>query len=356
MSLLDHERRATLPGPGRSRGDDPSPYDRFAERCLAGGMLSRPEARSILGAPDEALPALLRSAFRVREQFWGRRVKLCLLKNARSGLCPEDCGYCSQSAVSSADIESYRLLPHEQVVAGAENAVARGARRYCMVTSGRGPSERDIDQLCDVTREIKQRHPELEICVSLGLMDEAQARRLAASGVGWVNHNLNTSERFYPRICSTHTYADRVATVLAAKRAGLHTCCGGIIGMGEEDEDVLDLGFALRELGVDSLPLNFLHAIPGTPLGDRPAVGAGRALRALCLMRFLNPAADIRAAGGRERTLGEWQSLVLYPANSIFIDGYLTTPGQAAAEARRMVEALGFELECEESGLGTATQ
>src|SRR5262249_14985953 len=153
---------------------------------------------------------------------------------------------------------------------------------------------------CDVTREIKQRHPELEICVSLGLMDEGQARRLAAAGVGWVNHNLNTSERFYPRICSTHTYADRVATVRAAQRAGLHTCCGGIIGMGEEDEDVLDLGFALRELGVDSLPLNFLHAIPGTPLGDRTAVDPGRALRALCLMRFLNPAADIRAAGGRE--------------------------------------------------------
>jgi biotin synthase len=324
--------------------------DRFhglAERSLAGETLDRHEALAVLRTPDEELPELLHAAFRVRERRWGRRVKLCLLKNARSGLCPEDCGYCSQSAVSGADIDSYRMLPHEQLVDGAENAVRRGARRYCMVTSGRGPSDRDLDQLCAVTREIKLRHPDLEICVSLGLMDDAQAARLAGAGVGWVNHNLNTSERFYPRICSTHTYADRVATVLAAKRAGLHTCCGGIIGMGEDDEDVVELGLALRELGVDSLPLNFLHPIAGTPLGERPITEAGRALRALCLMRFLNPDADIRAAGGRERTLGDWQSLVLYPANSIFIDGYLTTPGQAAALACRMVEGLGFELESE---------
>jgi biotin synthase len=214
-----------------------------------------------------------------------------------------------------------------------------------MVTSGRGPSERDLDHLCSATREIKREHPGLEICVSLGLMDDAQARRLAAAGVGWVNHNLNTSERFYARVCSTHTYADRVATVLAAKRAGLRTCCGGIIGMGEESEDVVDLALALREIGVDSLPLNFLIPIPGTPLGERPTLDPGRALRALCLMRLTNPTADIRAAGGRERTFGAWQSLALYAASSIFVNGYLTTPGQIPAEARRMVEELGFEIE-----------
>ncbi len=326
-----------------------SAYGAFAERALAGEALSRAEARSVLTAPDEDLAELLRAAFVVRERHWGRRVKVCVLQNARSGLCPEDCGYCSQSKVSAADIDTYRLLPRERLIAGAEAAIARGARRYCMVTSGRGPSERDLDELCAVTREIKAAHPELEICVSLGLLDEAQARRLAEAGVGWVNHNLNTSERFYSRICSTHTYADRVATVRAAQRAGLHTCCGGIIGMGEEDEDVIDLAFALRELQVDSLPLNFLLPIPGTPLEGRPLVDPARALRALCLMRFLNPAADIRAAGGRERALGDWQGLALYPANSIFVNGYLTTPGQAAAEAQRMVESLGFELEVDEA-------
>jgi biotin synthase len=218
-----------------------------------------------------------------------------------------------------------------------------------MVTSGRGPSERDIEQLCAATRDIKKTHPDLEICVSVGLMGDGEATRLAAAGVGWVNHNLNTSERFYPKICSTHTYADRVATVQAAQRAGLNTCCGGIIGMGEDDEDVVDLAFALRALRVDSLPVNFLLAIDGTPLGHRPTTQATRALKALCLMRFLNPHADIRAAGGRERTLGDWQALALYPANSIFVNGYLTTPGQAAVEAQRMVASVGFVLEVEES-------
>jgi len=328
-------------------GHEPTdhPYAAFAERALDGEALSRDEARAVLATPDDRLADLLRAAFAVRERRWGRRVKVCVLQNARSGLCPEDCGYCSQSKVSTADIETYRLMPREQLVAAADAAVARGARRYCMVTSGRGPSERDLDELCAVTREIKATHPQLEICVSLGLMDDAQARRLAEAGVGWVNHNLNSSERFYPKICTTHTYADRVATVRAAQRAGLHTCCGGIIGMGEDDEDVIDLAFALRELRVDSLPLNFLLPIGGTPLEARPTTHAARALRALCLMRFLNPVADIRAAGGRERTLGDWQSLALYPANSIFVNGYLTTPGQAAAEAQRMVASLGFELE-----------
>ena len=320
-------------------------FDAFAERSLAGEPLSRAEAHAVLRSSDAVLVDLLRAAFRVRERTWGRRVKVCVLQNARSGLCPEDCGYCSQSSRSAADIDTYRLMPAEQLVSAAEAAVGRGARRYCMVTSGRGPSDRDLDQLCAATGEIKRRHPGLEICVSAGLMDEAQARRLAAAGVGWINHNLNTSERHYPAICTTHTYADRVATVLAAKAAGLHTCSGGIIGMGETDDDVVDLAFALRALAVDSLPLNFLLPIPGTPLGDLPVVEPGRALRALCLMRLLNPEADVRAAGGRERTLGGWQSLVLYPANSIFVQGYLTTPGQAAAEARAMVESLGFTVE-----------
>lgn len=322
-----------------------SRFQALADRALSGEVLDRGAARAVLTADDAELQDLLEAALRVRERRWGRRVKVCMLQNARSGLCPEDCGYCSQSKVSTADIDTYTLRTRAQLIEGAHAATARGARRYCMVTSGRGPSDRDIDELCAATRAIKSEFPDLEICVSLGLMDAGKASRLATAGVGWVNHNLNTSERFHPEICSTHGYADRVATVRAVKSAGLRVCCGGIIGMGEEEDDVIDLGLALRELGVDSLPLNFLHPIAGTPLGDRPAVSPGRALRSLCLMRFLNPDADIRAAGGRERTLGEWQALALYPANSIFVDGYLTTPGQAADQAREMVERLGFELE-----------
>ncbi len=327
--------------------DAPTAYTRYAERALAGAPPSRDDLRTLLGAPDEDLRDMLLAAFRVRERFFGRRVKLCLLRNARSGLCPEDCHYCSQSVVSTAEIATYRLQPHESLVAGARAAVERGARRYCMVTSGRGPSGRDIDHLTAATRAIKAAHPDLEICVSLGLMDETQARRLKAAGVGWVNHNLNTSERFHPEICTTHTYADRVATVRAVQRAGLSTCCGGIIGMGETDDDVVELALALRELRVDSLPVNFLLPIAGTPLAGRASVTAVKGLKALCAFRFANPASEIRAAGGRERSFGDWQALALYPANSIFIDGYLTTAGLAAEPARDMIASLGFTVETE---------
>ena len=324
-----------------------SRYAVFAERALAGEALSRDEAHAVLRTRDDDLRDLLLAAFQVRERHWGRQVKLCMLRNARSGLCPEDCHYCSQSAVSNAPIDTYRLMPTEELIDGARAAVARGARRYCMVTSGRGPSARDIGQLGTATRAIKSEYPDLEICVSLGIMNEAQARDLKAAGVGWVNHNLNTSERFHPEICTTHTYADRVGTIQAVKRAGMKVCCGGIMGMGEGDEDIVDLAFALRELGVDSLPLNFLLSIDGTPLEGRGDVSATRALRALCLMRFTNPASDIRAAGGRERNLGAWQGLALYPANSVFVEGYLTTPGLATAPTRVLVETMGFTVEGE---------
>jgi len=322
-------------------------YAVHAERALAGTLPSRTEALELLRTPDDDLRELLLAAYEVRQRHWGRQVKLCMLRNARSGLCPEDCHYCSQSAVSTAAIDTYRLMPTDELVEGAHAAVARGARRYCMVTSGRGPSARDIDQLSSATRAIREAYPELEICISAGIMDEAQARELKAAGVGWVNHNLNTSARFHPEICTTHTYGDRVGTVRAVKRAGLSVCCGGIIGMGEDDEDVVDLAFALRELEVDSLPLNFLLSIDGTPLAGRGVMSPTRALRALCLMRFTNPASDIRAAGGRERNLGDWQGLVLYPANSVFVEGYLTTAGLATAPTRQLVEAMGFVVEGE---------
>ena len=326
--------------------DEPrSTYAAHAERALAGAVPTHDELLAVLRAPDDDLRDLLLAAFRVREHFFGRDVKLCLLRNARSGLCPEDCHYCSQSAISTAAIDTYRLLPHESLVEGARAAVARGARRYCMVTSGRGPSSRDIDQLGAATRAIKAEFPSLEICVSLGLMDESQARALKAAGVGWVNHNLNTSERHHPAICTTHTYADRIATVRAVQRAGMSTCCGGIIGQGESEDDVVDLALALRDLGVDSLPVNFLLPIPGTPFERQASVTATQGLKALCAFRFANPSSEIRAAGGREHSLGAWQALALYPANSIFIDGYLTTPGLAAEPARAMVESLGFRVE-----------
>jgi biotin synthase len=317
----------------------------LADAVLRGERISRDTALDLLAAPDDFLRGLLWAAFRIREASFGRRVKICVLQNARSGLCPEDCRYCSQSSVSTAEIPRYRLLSEDALVDGARHAVRSGARRYCMVTSGRGPSEPDIARLSDAARRIKREFPDVELCVSIGLTSEEQARKLKAAGVGWVNHNLNTSERFHARICTTHDFADRVRTVRNVKAAGLSTCCGGIVGMGESDEDVVDLALALRDLAVDSLPVNFLHPIEGTPLEGANFLDPVRALKALCVFRFTNPQAEIRAAGGRERNLREWQALALYPANSIFVRGYLTTPGQSPDEARRMIEEMGFEME-----------
>src|SRR5215468_2373460 len=319
--------------------------DDVADLVLGGGEIDRPAARRILAASDDEVPDLLRATARVRERHHGRRVKLCLLRNARSGLCPEDCHYCSQSAISDAAIPRYRLDSVDELLAASRRAVRAGARRFCMVTSGRGPSANDVDRFTTAARRIKAEHPGLELCVSLGLMEEDQARALKAAGIDFVNHNLNTSERFHPEICTTHSYADRVRTVENVRRAGLSTCCGGILGMGEDDADVIDLAFALRELRVDSLPVNFLIPIEGTPFSDYRELTPMRCLRALCLFRLTSPAAEIRVAGGRELNLGWFQPLALYVANSIFVDGYLTTPGQAYADAHRMVEEMGFEVE-----------
>lgn len=320
-------------------------FSRLATTSLAGDRLSRNDALAVLQTEDRDLSALLDAAFRVREKFFGRKVKICVLQNARSGLCPEDCHYCSQSSISQAPIDKYKLLSTQELCDGARRAAEAGARRYCMVTSGRGPADRDIDHLTRATRRIKAEFPEMEICVSLGLVSAPQARRLKDAGVGWVNHNLNSSRRFYPEICTTHTYDDRVETVKNVKQAGLSTCSGGIVGMGETDDDVIELAYAVRALGIDSVPVNFLYPIDGTPLGPRKDFNPVRGLKALCLMRFLNPRSEIRMAAGRELYLGKWSGLAFYPANSIFVEGYLTTPGQDADAAHRLIEEAGFEVE-----------
>jgi biotin synthase len=231
------------------------------------------------------------------------------------------------------------------LVASARRAAATGAQRYCMVVSARGPSARDVAHFARAARAIRAELPHLELCVSLGIMAEAQAAELRRAGIDYVNHNLNTSRRFYPAICSTHTYEDRVATVEHTARVGMGTCSGVIVGMGESHDDLFDVAVHLRALGVMSLPVNFLHPIDGTPLGDRPPPSAADCLRALALFRLTNPRAEIRAAGGRERCLGAAQGLTLFAANSLFVEGYLTTSGQGRDEALAMIRELGFEVE-----------
>lgn len=316
----------------------------LAGAVLEGRNCSRAGALDILRSDDLELLPLLDAAFAIRRHFFGLRVQLYYLQNARSGLCPEDCNYCSQSRISTADIPRYPLLSQEELLAGARRAHEMGAKTYCIVTSGRGPSAREVDAVAAAVREIKATLP-LRICCCLGILKDGQAEDLREAGVDRFNHNLNTSERYHEKICSTHTYQDRVQTVQRVKDSGIEACCGGIVGMGERDEDVVDLAFALRELEVASIPVNFYHPTPGTPLAHLWELNPRRCLRILSLFRFVNPSSEIRIAGGRELHLGPLQPLGLYPANSIFVSDYLTTAGQSAEEDRRMIEALGFEIE-----------
>jgi biotin synthase len=291
-----------------------------------------------------ALLPLLHAAFAPRERHFGRRVMVHVLNNVQSGLCPEDCGYCSQSRDSSAAIRKYPMKDRERILEEAESAAKRGASRYCMVLSGRGPTLETTRRLADVIREVKRRFP-IEVCVSAGLLEEEHARILADAGLDRFNHNLNTSESHYPKICSTHTYADRLRTLRTARDSGIGLCSGLILGMGETSRDVVEVALELRGLEVPSIPVNFLIPIDGNPVRDDGSLTPERCLRALCLMRLVNPRAEIRVAGGREGHLRGLEALCLWPANSLFVEGYLTTRGDPVETTYRMIRDAGFEVE-----------
>jgi biotin synthase len=316
----------------------------LADKALRDELLTREESLAVLQTPDFHLLELLQAAFRVRERYFGKTVRLQMLLNAKSGACQEDCGYCSQSAVSTAPIERYGLLSRDEMMTGARRAAAAKAQRYCIVISGRSPLDREIADIASAVRSIKQEVP-IQICCSLGLLNQHQANDLKAAGVDRINHNLNTSEAYHSSICTTHTFQDRLATIQHARTAGLEICSGGIVGMGERDEDLIDLAMALREVKPDSIPINTFHPASGTPLEDCAPLTPQRCLKALCLFRFLHPRTELRIAGGREHNLRSLQPLALYPADSVFVNGYLTTPGQPAAEVWRMIEDLGFQIQ-----------
>ncbi|MEO1068898.1 MAG: biotin synthase BioB [Cyanobacteria bacterium J06638_6] len=322
----------------------PADWNSLADLSLAGEVLSREQAHAVLAAPDTELLDQLAAAYRVRRQYWGNRVRLHFLLNAQSGLCPEDCHYCSQSKISSAEIEKYPFMAQEKILAAAERANTLKAGTFCMVISGRSPSERVFGEVLEAVRQVKAHYP-MTICACLGLLDETQTQQLAAAGVDRVNHNLNTSENNHGNICTTHTFDDRLATLQAVQSAGMTTCSGGIFGLGETADDIIDMALALRRLAVTSVPLNFLIPIPGTPFADRQELNPRQCLRILCLYRLLLPSQELRIAGGREVQLRQLQPLGLYAANSIFVGDYLTTPGQAAQADYAMIRDAGFVLE-----------
>lgn len=319
-------------------------YSAIAEFSLSGGLIDRPTAKSILNAPDVLLLEQLSAAYKVRHHYWSNRVRLHFLLNAQSGLCPEDCNYCSQSKISTAEIEKYPLIAQEKILQAADRAARLQAGTFCMAISGRSPSESVFNQVLAAFEAVKNKH-DLKICACLGLLSEEQTQRLAAVGVDRVNHNLNTSANHHENICSTHTFSDRVATLKNVQKAGITTCSGGILGMNESDEDIIDLAYSLRELDVTSVPINFLIPIEGTPLATINQLNPRRCLRILNLFRFILPQQEIRIAGGREVHLRSLQVMGLYPANSIFVGDYLTTIGQSASKDLEMIQDAGFVLE-----------
>jgi len=319
-------------------------YARLAEQALADEAPSADEALWLLDGDDVELLPLLQAAFEPRKKYFGRKVMVQVLNNVQNGLCPEDCGYCSQAKGSESGIRKYPIKSDEEILKEAEQAARAGASRYCLALSGRGPTIERTRKLANVIRQVKDRYP-IEVCLTAGLIGDEHAEILAEAGLDRLNHNLNTSESHYEKICSTHSYADRLATIETAARHGLETCSGIIMGMGEASHDLVDVGFRLRELAVPSIPVNFLVPIDGNRVTSDGTLTPERCLRALAVMRLINPRAEIRAAGGREGHLRSLGALALWPANSLFVEGYLTTRGDAVSDTYRLIRDAGFEVE-----------
>lgn len=317
---------------------------KLAEQIVQGYSIKPEEALAILQSDDAELLTVMQAAYRIRREYYGNKVKLNMIVNAKSGMCPEDCGYCSQSIVSEAPIEKYAWLTKEKILEGARESIRRKAGTYCIVASGRRPSNREMEHVVEAVKEIRAT-TDLKVCCCLGFLSEQHAAQLAEAGVHRYNHNLNTSKDNYANITTTHTYDQRVETVKQATTSGMSPCSGAIFGMGESLEERVQIAFALKELDADSIPCNFLNAIDGTPMEGRKELTPRMCLKILAMMRFVNPSKEIRVAGGREVNLRSLQPLGLYAANSIFIGDYLTTSGQAHTADWGMIEDMGFEIE-----------
>jgi len=317
----------------------------LVDKGLRRELPTREEALAVLATSDDELLDVVAAAGKVRRQWFGRRVKLNYLVNLKSGLCPEDCSYCSQRLGSKAEILKYTWLKPDDASKAAAAGVAGGAKRVCLVASGRGPTDKDVDRVSETISAIKEQNEGVEVCACLGLLSDGQAGRLREAGADAYNHNLNTSEATYGDICTTHDFSDRVSTVQQAQAAGMSACSGLIAGMGESDADLVDVVFALRELDPDSVPVNFLIPFEGTPLAKEWNLTPQRAMRILAMVRFVCPDIEVRLAGGREVHLRSLQPLALHLVNSIFLGDYLTSEGQAGKDDLAMIADAGFEVE-----------
>jgi biotin synthase len=315
----------------------------LGRKVLDGGQLTFEEALALTRIDEADIPLLLGVANKVRSQFTGSRVDTCEIVNARSGNCTEDCKFCAQSAHYDVKIDTYPLLSEEAILKAAHQAEEHGAYRFCIVTAGCGMgSDPDFDRITRVIGRIGEATG-LERCCSLGLLGPGQAEALKAAGITRYHHNLEAGRRFFATICTTHTYDERVATIRQVKAAGLEICSGGIIGMGEVWADRLEMAFALRELDVDSVPINVLNPVKGTALQDQPLLPPLEVLQTFAIFRLILPAKIIRYAGGREKTLGELVPLgFLAGINGMLIGNYLTSAGRGAKADIDTINNLGL--------------
>jgi biotin synthase len=325
------DERALLASAGLALMDDRRP-------------LTPAELAALSRLPDQSVPALAALAHEVRLARCGPVVEVEGILSARTGGCPEDCHFCSQSALFPTPVKARRMLDPEEVLAAAAETAALGASEFCIVAAVRGPDERLLAQVVELVPQVRERTG-LNVAVSLGILSPEQARRLADAGVHRYNHNLETARSYFPSVVTTHTWEERVQTCLLVREAGMELCCGAIIGMGETDGQRLELLGELAAVHPSEVPVNFLNPRPGTPLADRPLVSPLAAIRWIALFRLALPEVILRYAGGRELTLRDLQAMGMTAGiNALIIGNYLTTLGRPPEADLRMLEDLGMPV------------
>jgi len=315
---------------------------RLGDTILDGKSLGFSEAVSLLAVNQCDLVDLFAAANRVRHQFLGDQIEFCTIINAKSGRCSEDCRFCAQSAHYTGTCETYAMLPVEDMLAAALDASRRKVQRFSIVTSGRTLSRKDLKTVCTASERIREKTPMLVDC-SLGFLSADQAKALKEAGIDRYHHNLETAASFFEKVCTTHTFSEKLATISRVKEAGMSICCGGIMGLGETPEQWLELVFQLRDLEVDCIPVNILNARPGTPLEQETPRPPHAVLKMLAITRLIVPRAEIRLAGGREVNLRDLQSAAFWAGVSgMIVGGYLTTPGRSIEEDNQLIRDLGL--------------
>lgn len=318
--------------------------EQLKNKVLGGGEVTREEALELMDTPLEELS---QAADQLREHFCGDRFDMCTIVNGKCGKCSEDCKYCAQSAHYQTSLEeNYPLLSTEELVKGAAENKRQGVLRYSIVTSGRKLSDREVDQVCESIRAIREQVG-IEVCVSFGLLGEEAFRKLKEAGASRVHCNLESSRRYFPQVCTTHTYGEKIETMKAARRAGLSVCSGGIIGLGETMEDRIDMVLTARKLGVKSVPVNLLNPIPGTPYEHNPVLTEGELRRVVAIFRFLIPDGNIRLAGGRGLLEDKGARCFCSGANAAISGDMLTTAGITVERDLEMLRKLGYQVRLE---------